>query len=78
MARCSECRGKFRPAIERVGTLAGLLFDEFGELFEPLVGEKPLDGLALRLDPETALALPGSAYAERSKRNCIASAAKCF
>jgi hypothetical protein len=48
----SQRRRQLRPAIERVGALAGLRLDVFGDALELLGFGELGDGGALRLDPE--------------------------
>ena len=55
----SQRGGELGPPVERVGALAGFGLDELGDDGEVLGFGEPLDGGALRLDPETrALLLP--------------------
>ena len=60
LAGFRERCGKFRPTLERVGTLACLDLDMLADDLDPFrLGEAP-DGRSLRVDPEPASALPGS------------------
>jgi hypothetical protein len=52
-----EGLGELRAAVQGIGALAGLRFGEPGGNLDPLSSGKPLDGLALRIQAEPALAL---------------------
>ena len=56
---CCQRRGELRPAVERVGALAGLGLDVLGDDGDALGFGEPRDRRALRFDPEPgALLLP--------------------
>jgi hypothetical protein len=57
LARPGKRRGKFRAAIERIGTLSRLDLDVLGDDLDPLGFGEPRDSGFLRLDPEPAAAL---------------------
>ena len=68
--RCSQCRGKLGPAIERIGALAGLGLDELADDRDPLGFAEAGNGSALSIDPSPERCC---CYVEtRSRRRCIA------
>jgi hypothetical protein len=56
LAACSA-RAELRPALERVGPLAGFDLDQLGPDLETVRGGEGLNRLPLRLDPQPVPAL---------------------
>src|SRR5262245_56269359 len=62
-ARCGDRGVELGAAIERIRSLAGLNLDVFGGDRVAFGGSEPLDGCALRVEPEPRATLALRAYA---------------